>query len=128
MKDVDKWLDQLGPEGAALRELEARAKEVPERTPEQKERMRRNFIAALEARERARNAKKARRVWTARAAVVAGVAAAAVAGTAAIQIAQTPKEPDGRRAGAPVMEIEDAGAPEQTQDAGVPKRRGPRAP
>ncbi len=128
MKDVDKWLDELGPEGAALRALEADAREVPERTPEQKERMRRNFMAALEAKERAWNAKRAQRTWVARVLVVTGIAGVAVASTVAVQIARAPKEPDGRRAGAPTMQLEDAGAPEQTQDAGAPRPRNRRAP
>jgi hypothetical protein len=60
MNDVDRFLDQLGPEHADFLQLREAARQIPEITPEEAERLERDFFARLDARERARREARAR--------------------------------------------------------------------
>ena len=78
MKDIDRWLERMGPEPAGLHQLRDAARAAPEMTPDQRERMKRDLFAALDERERqweakARRARRVRRAFGATLAVAAVV-------------------------------------------------------
>jgi hypothetical protein len=60
MNDVDSFLDQLGPEHADFLQLRDAARQIPDITPDEAERLERDFFAALDAREQARREARAR--------------------------------------------------------------------
>jgi len=83
MKDIDRWLEKMGPEPAGLHELRDAARAVPEMTPQQREQGKRELFAALAEKERQWEA-EARRAQTVRLVVRGFGAAFAVAAAVVI--------------------------------------------